>query len=157
MRGGSPSAAGGRSGGLGSRLGGQGAGADGGPESGLRPGDCSPAGVDGPGGRVVRLLGPTCTHSAKDFGTDKAGALWVPAPRGQMPAWGHSFHGPERQRHRGPCPGLLLGRRQVGELPHLVHLLPGPSSSRPRDRDRASLHPPGLPNSQWVRQPGPVT
>lgn len=132
MRGGSPPAAGGGSGGLGSRLGGQGAGADGVPESGLRPGHCSPAGVDGPGGRVVRLLGPMCTRSAKDFGTDKAGALWVPAPRGQMPAWGHSFHGPERQRHGGPRPGLLLwllGRHQVEELPHFVHLLPGPSSS----------------------------
>ena len=162
-----PPAARGGSGGLGSRLGGQGAGADRGPqEPGLRPGDPSPAGMDSPGGRAVRLLRlhPTCTRSATDFRTDKASALWVPAPQGQMPAWGHSFCGPEHQRawravpRASPAaPGKAPGGRAPSPCPPPPStLLVQTAELGAADRDRTSLHPPDLPNDQ-SRQPGPVT
>lgn len=128
------------------------------PESGLRLGDPSPAGTDHPGGRAARLLGshPTCTRSAMDYGTDKPGALWVPAPWGQMPAWGHSFRGPECQRARravarsppappGKAPG---GRAPAPCPPPPATLLVQTAELGAADRERASLYPPDLPNDQ---------
>ena len=128
------------------------------PESGLRPGDPSPAGMDHPGERAVRLLGshPMCAHLAMDYGTDKPGALWVPAPRGQVPAWGHSFHGPERQRAqravaRAPpaAPGKVPGGRAPAPCPPPpATLLVQTAELRAAGRERASLRPPDLPNDQ---------